>query len=73
MLSSMSYEVKFRVRVQINPGELVCVVGNCPELGNWEPQRAEQLRLETRNQTSHYESTEEGYVSLCNSLQKDIV
>lgn len=38
--SSKLREVEFSVSCTTNPGEVVCVVGNCPQLGNWKHEGA---------------------------------
>ncbi|XP_052788976.1 glycerophosphocholine phosphodiesterase GPCPD1-like isoform X2 [Mya arenaria] len=48
MMVSMSCEVNFRVRAKTRPGETVCLVGDSPELGTWDPHRAIILRQETK-------------------------
>ena len=42
----------FSVRAKTRPGEVVYLVGNSEELGKWNPQRAVQMRRETKRQTS---------------------
>lgn len=46
MLLSVTYEVLFRVRADTNLGEVVCVTGDCDELGTWDPDKAVKLRRE---------------------------
>lgn len=38
--SSKLREVEFSVSCTTNPGEVVCVVGNCSQLGNWKHEGA---------------------------------
>ena len=45
MLSN-TLDVTFRVRVETKPGEVVGVVGDCPQLGNWKPEHAKILKME---------------------------
>ncbi|XP_052220535.1 glycerophosphocholine phosphodiesterase GPCPD1-like [Dreissena polymorpha] len=45
-MASMSCEVNFRVRSKTRPGETVCLVGDTPELGGWDPHRAVILHCE---------------------------
>lgn len=46
-LDDSSKDWKFRVKVDVLPGECVCVVGNCPQLGFWKSNRAVVLAKET--------------------------
>ncbi|XP_053380173.1 uncharacterized protein LOC128548765 [Mercenaria mercenaria] len=48
MMMSMSCEVKFRVRAKTRPGETVCIVGDSPKLGQWDPHHAVTMRRETK-------------------------
>ena len=41
----MKFDVEFRVKAHTKPGECVCIVGDCAELGNWDPHFARQLCL----------------------------
>lgn len=43
----MSVDVTFRVSVETDPEEVVCIVGDCPELGQWLPQHAVKLQRDT--------------------------
>ena len=44
MFRSMTFEVRFHVVLETEANETVCVVGDCPELGNWNPYKARQLK-----------------------------
>ncbi|XP_053380128.1 glycerophosphocholine phosphodiesterase GPCPD1-like [Mercenaria mercenaria] len=44
MLTSVTYDVLFNVRADTCAGEVVCVTGDCDELGNWDPDQAVKLR-----------------------------
>ena len=44
---SLLYEVEFRVKVPTSPGEIVCITGNIPALGGWDPHKAIKLKRET--------------------------
>ena len=48
----MSPVIIFSVRAKTRPGEIVCLVGDSEELGKWNPQKAVQMRRETKQQTS---------------------
>ncbi|XP_052797053.1 glycerophosphocholine phosphodiesterase GPCPD1-like isoform X2 [Mya arenaria] len=48
MLKSVTYEVLFRVRIKTEPGEVVCITGDCSELGNWNLYKGPRLRRETQ-------------------------
>ena len=39
-------EIKFSVTATTKPGEILCIVGNVPKLGEWDPQKSKVLRLE---------------------------
>jgi len=43
---STSFDVMFRLRAKTNPGEVLCVVGDCAQLGSWRPQHAKVLKRE---------------------------
>lgn len=45
---SMSCEVKFRVRAKTRPGETVCLVGDSPRLGQWDPHHAVIMSRQTK-------------------------
>ena len=47
-MMSAQFEVTFRVIAETKLGEVVCVVGNCPELGDWKPHNAKQLKMERK-------------------------
>ncbi len=49
-MSNMKMDVTFSVNAETKLGEVVCIVGDCPELGNWDPHKAKPLTLETRAQ-----------------------
>ena len=44
MLKSVTYQVLFNVEAETGPGEVVCVTGDCDELGNWDPDKAVKLQ-----------------------------
>ena len=45
---SATFNLLFRVKAhQRDLGEKLCVVGNCAQLGNWKPQHAKILALES--------------------------
>ena len=44
---SVTFEVVFMVRVDCEPDEVVCVVGDCHELGDWNPHHAKKLHRES--------------------------
>lgn len=48
-MMSVTFEVMFRVEVEVEKDEVVCVVGDCDRLGNWDPHHAVVL---TRESTS---------------------
>lgn len=59
----------FRVQVKTRRDETVCIVGDSPELGSWDPHHAVILRRETKRRAkdaehpvSFEESADEGYV-----------
>lgn len=61
----------FRVRVKTRPGETVCIVGDSPELGRWDPHHAIIMCRETKkkaNDSEHpvsfEESPDEGYTCI---------
>lgn len=41
---SVSIEVTFCVRADTEPGETVCIVGDCATLGSWNPHHAVALK-----------------------------
>ena len=50
---SLLFEAEFSVRVHTAPGETVCITGNVPALGGWDPHKAIKLKRETsRNMSS---------------------
>ncbi len=44
------FDVDFKVKAQTNPGETVCIVGDCNQLGNWDPHLARPLSLERKTE-----------------------
>lgn len=46
-MMSVTFEVMFRVEVEVESGEVVCVVGDCDRLGNWDPHHAVVLSRES--------------------------
>ncbi|KAL4219632.1 hypothetical protein ACF0H5_022204 [Mactra antiquata] len=48
MLMSIMYEVQFKVEASTVPGEVVCVSGDCTELGNWDPNKAVTLQKDAQ-------------------------
>ncbi|XP_074655941.1 glycerophosphocholine phosphodiesterase GPCPD1-like isoform X2 [Tubulanus polymorphus] len=50
--------VLFRVRIDTQPNEVVCVVGDCDELGNWDPHCAVELGRDHRSHQSEIWSRE---------------
>ena len=44
MHMSVSFEVTFCVNADTEPGETVCIVGDCEKLGNWNPHHAVNLK-----------------------------
>jgi hypothetical protein len=44
MLKSVTYEVLFNVQGDTDAGEVICVTGECDELGNWDPDKALKLK-----------------------------
>ena len=49
---SLLFEAQFSVKVCTSPGEIVCITGNVPALGNWDPHKAVKLKRESSRQTS---------------------
>ena len=49
---SLLFEAQFSVKVFTSPGEIVCITGNVPALGNWDPHKAVKLKRESSRQTS---------------------
>lgn len=45
-MTSALFEVNFKVQVSTETGEVVYIVGDCPQLGNWKPQGARRLQRE---------------------------
>ena len=43
-------DMVFRVKGTTKPGEVMCVVGDCPELGSWKPHQAKILVLERHDE-----------------------
>ncbi|XP_023930021.1 glycerophosphocholine phosphodiesterase GPCPD1 [Lingula anatina] len=50
-MASALYEVTFLVRVDTLPGEVVCVVGNHPSLGDWSARKAKRLMLQSKGES----------------------
>lgn len=46
-MMSVTFEVMFRVEAEVESGEVVCVVGDCDRLGNWDPHHAVVLSRES--------------------------
>ena len=46
-VTSLLYEVQFRVNVSTSLEETVCLTGNIPALGAWDPHKAIKLQRET--------------------------
>lgn len=46
-MMSVTFEVMFRVEAEVESGEVVCVVGDCDRLGNWDPHHAVVLNRES--------------------------
>ncbi|XP_061183603.1 glycerophosphocholine phosphodiesterase GPCPD1-like [Saccostrea echinata] len=46
-MMSVTFEVMFRVAVEVEKDEVVCVVGDCDRLGNWDPHHAVVLTRES--------------------------
>ncbi len=49
-MSTMKMDVPFSVKAETKLGEVVCIVGDCQELGNWDPHKAKPLTLESKTQ-----------------------
>ena len=50
---SLLFEARFSVQVHTQPGETVCITGNVPTLGCWDPHKAVKLKRENgRNMSS---------------------
>ncbi|XP_078326933.1 glycerophosphocholine phosphodiesterase GPCPD1-like isoform X1 [Crassostrea virginica] len=46
-MMSVTFEVMFRVQAEVESNEVVCVVGDCDRLGNWDPHHAVVLSRES--------------------------
>lgn len=49
---TLLFEAQFSVKAYTSPGEIVCISGNVPALGNWDPHKAVKLKRETSRQMS---------------------
>ena len=49
-ISDKRREWTFSVEVSTLPGEVVCLTGSCPELGEWKASKVVPLKVESENE-----------------------
>ena len=55
----------FQVQGETAPGEVMCIVGSCEELGEWKPERVVPMTANNNNDSSE---TQNNFINPCSSF-----